>query len=363
MTRGRHHRKPRPAARRTPDPAAARPDTAHLHSVGLDSGRLGSARLGRDCLDRGCPDSARPAAEELPTRPTPTAPPSGAAARATVRGGTAPGAPGFRRTSPPGRTPYAAVSAPAQAFETLCAAHTAALVRQVTVLTGRRRLARRAVDRAFHQAWQHWPEVAADRDPAGWVRAAAYEYALSPWHQPWLRRRPPAGTASGPDRALFAAVLALPRCYRRVLLLHDGVGLGLPETAAEVEATLPAAASRLARARAAVVARLPEIGEAPPALYGGILGRRLDGLTSAQPVRAVSARAVRLGSERRTRRWTAAAYSISGVFVVTTAVFAVLSPGRYVAEFRERPAVTASDPSAADPSAPDPSAADPAAGP
>ncbi|WP_432094868.1 sigma factor-like helix-turn-helix DNA-binding protein [Streptomyces sp. bgisy100] len=250
------------------------------------------------------------------------------------------------------------MSAPAQAFETLCAAHTAALVRQVTVLTGRRRLARRAVDRAFHQAWQHWPEVAADRDPAGWVRAAAYEYALSPWHQPWLRRRPPAGTAPGPDRALFAAVLSLPRCYRRVLLLHDGVGLGLPETAAEVEATLPAAESRLARARAAVAARLPEIGEAPSTLRGGILRRRLDGLTSAQPVRAVSARSVRLGSERRTRRWTAAACGITGAFVLTTAVFAVLSPGRYVPEVRERPAVTAPGPSAPGPSVGDPSAAD-----
>lgn len=43
------------------------------------------------------------------------------------------------------------------------------------------------MERAFQLAWHRWPEVAVDRDPAGWVRATAYEYALSP------------GTGSAPD--------------------------------------------------------------------------------------------------------------------------------------------------------------------
>lgn len=69
---------------------------------------------------------------------------------------------------------------PAQAFDALYAFCAPALVRQTYLLTGRRELARESVERAFQLAWQSWPEVALDRDPAGWVRATAYECALSP---------------------------------------------------------------------------------------------------------------------------------------------------------------------------------------
>lgn len=55
-----------------------------------------------------------------------------------------------------------------------------ALTRQAYLLTGRRRLSHEAVEQAFQQAWARWPEVAVDPDPVGWVRAAVYEYALSP---------------------------------------------------------------------------------------------------------------------------------------------------------------------------------------
>ena len=76
---------------------------------------------------------------------------------------------------------------PVQAFDALYAFCAPALVRQTYLLTGRRELARESVERAFQLAWERWPEVARDPDPAGWVRAAAHEYALSPWHR--LRRR------------------------------------------------------------------------------------------------------------------------------------------------------------------------------
>lgn len=114
------------------------------------------------------------------------------------------------------------------------------LARQTYLLTGRRTLALEAVERAFTQAWGRWPEVASDPDPVGWVRAAAYEYALSPWHR--FRRahrhadRPPAEPA---DRILLDALLALPAAHRRTVLLYDGVGLDLPDTAAETEASTP----------------------------------------------------------------------------------------------------------------------------
>ncbi|MFG3473263.1 RNA polymerase sigma factor [Streptomyces sp. NPDC047982] len=133
-----------------------------------------------------------------------------------------------------------------EAFDTLYARCATALFHQTFLLTGRRRLALESVARAFALAWERWPEVVADHDPVGWVRAAAYEYALSPWHR--LRRThravdPPPGEPGA--RALLDSLLALPPSYRRTLVLHDAVGLTLAETAAETEASTPATASRL----------------------------------------------------------------------------------------------------------------------
>ncbi|MGP3928144.1 sigma factor-like helix-turn-helix DNA-binding protein [Streptomyces sp. 8N616] len=209
------------------------------------------------------------------------------------------------------------------AFDALYTAHAADLVRQTYLLTGHRQLARRAVDHAFHQAWQRWPEVAVDRDPAGWVRAAAYEYALSPWHRLGrARRRRPAGR--GPGQALLTALLSLPESYRRALLLHDGVGLGLPETAAETEASTAATANRLMHARAAVAGLLPELREAPPALRAAVLRRMLGEQAATQHVRTQPAASVRAGSERRTRLWTRASYGLVGLFAVAALLATVL---------------------------------------
>ncbi|MCM2580650.1 sigma factor-like helix-turn-helix DNA-binding protein, partial [Streptomyces meridianus] len=179
--------------------------------------------------------------------------------------------------SPPARP--APAKGPAEAFDALYTAHAPGIVRQAYLLTGRRAHARRAARYAFETAWQHWPEVAAHADPAGWARAKAYDWALSPWHRLRPSHRPffsrgEAGPASGDP--LLAALLALPPSYRRALLLHDGVGLGLSATAAEVEASAQAAASRVVNARAAVAARLPGLpGE--PGRLAGMLAARLAG--------------------------------------------------------------------------------------
>ncbi|MFB6779738.1 sigma factor-like helix-turn-helix DNA-binding protein [Streptomyces sp. NPDC056352] len=221
---------------------------------------------------------------------------------------------------------------PAEAFDALYAKNAAALFRQTFLLTGRRSLSREAVERAFEQAWQHWPEVAVDRDPAGWVRAAAYEYAVSPWHR--LRRAhrdldpPPA--APGP-RALLDALLDLPPSYRRTLLLYDGVGLDLPETAAETEASTPAAASRLMNARAAVAEQVPELAEpSSPTGQSALLHEQLGALALTQPVAAMpAARAIRDGSEHKARLWTRAAIALTALIVGIALITTVTSPARY----------------------------------
>ncbi|MBT2507168.1 helix-turn-helix domain-containing protein [Streptomyces sp. ISL-98] len=278
------------------------------------------------------PQDTAPLPDATPpdTAPTPDAtPPESAPPPDTTPPDTAPtsdaSAPEPTPPAPPARTP-------AEAFDALYIRAAPALLRQAYLLTGRRRLAQEAVEYAFHLAWQRWPEVATDRDPAGWVRAAAYEYAMAPWHR--LRRahkrpdRPPTDPAT---RALLDALLRLRPTHRRALLLYDGLGLDLPDTAAETEASTPAAASRLLNARAALIERLPELAEAEtPAELSALLQQRLHALDQAVPqIGLVPARAVRTGSERKTSFWTRAALAFTALIVGATAFTVVNAPTRY----------------------------------
>ncbi|WP_406348106.1 DNA-directed RNA polymerase sigma-70 factor [Streptomyces sp. NBC_00144] len=219
---------------------------------------------------------------------------------------------------PPGVTP-------AEAFDMLYARAASGLVHQTYLLTGRHRLAGESVERAFHLAWQTWPEVATDRDPEGWVRAAAYEYAMSPWHRPSRRRRRRDRRGVDPAQLpLRDAVLRLPPAYRRTLLLYDGLGLDLPETAAETEASTPAAANRLLYARAAVARALPDLEE--PGLLQEHLGAlALAGAEATLP----EPRAVRTRSERRTRFWTRLTISCAVLLTAVTTFTLVTAPTHY----------------------------------
>ncbi|MGW7283172.1 helix-turn-helix domain-containing protein [Streptomyces sp. NPDC054844] len=224
----------------------------------------------------------------------------------------------------PEPTPATAALTPAQAFDALYEFGAPALVRQTFLLTGRRELARESVERAFQVAWEHWPEVARDRDPVGWVRAAAYEYALSPWQRFRLRHRHPEPPPADPgDRTLLNTLLRLPPPHRRTLLLYDGVGLGLPETAAETEASTPATANRLLHAREAVADRLLELADPE------VLHRRLAELASTERLRAARPPTVRMGSERRARFLTRAAIAFTVALIGTTALTLRTAPTHY----------------------------------
>ncbi|MFJ7771703.1 helix-turn-helix domain-containing protein [Streptomyces sp. NPDC097107] len=232
--------------------------------------------------------------------------------------------PGPRPEPTPEPTPAPTALTPAQAFDALYEFGAPALVRQTFLLTGRRELARESVERAFQVAWEHWPEVARDRDPVGWVRAVAYEYALSPWQRFRLRHRhPEPPPADHGDRTLLNTLLRLPPPHRRTLLLYDGVGLGLPETAAETEASTPATANRLLHAREAVADRLPELADPE------VLHRRLAELASTERLRAARPPTVRMGSERRARFLTRAAIAFTVALIGTTALTLRTAPTHY----------------------------------
>ncbi|MEU6286442.1 helix-turn-helix domain-containing protein [Streptomyces sp. NPDC046988] len=229
-----------------------------------------------------------------------------------------------RQEDEPEPAPEPVALTPAQAFDALYEFGTPALVRQTFLLTGRRELARESVERAFQTAWENWPEVARDRDPVGWVRAVAYEYALSPWQRFRPRNRHPEPPPADPgDRTLLNTLLRLPPRHRRTLLLYDGVGLDLPETAAETEASTPAAANRLLNARRAMADRLPELADPE------VLHRRLAEVASNERLRAAKPPTVRVGSERRARFWTRAAIAFTAALIGTTALTLRTAPTHY----------------------------------
>ncbi|WP_432102429.1 helix-turn-helix domain-containing protein [Streptomyces sp. bgisy091] len=218
------------------------------------------------------------------------------------------------------------------AFDALYDRTASGLTRQMYLLTGRRKLSREAVEHAFRVAWQRWPEVATDRDPAGWVRAASYAYAMSPWHG-WRRshRRPDPPPQDPARQALLGTLLALPPVNRRTLLLHDGVGLGLPETAAETEASTLAAASRLLNARAAVTDVFPELGRpTDPAARTALFQERLGALALTEHVpEPPPAPSVRRGSERVAELWTRAAICFGVLLIGATGFTLHTAPTHY----------------------------------
>ncbi|WP_367124364.1 hypothetical protein [Streptomyces phytohabitans] len=245
----------------------------------------------------------------------------------TAEAGTETEADGKR--SAPAERPVEQVGSAVLAFDALYTRHARALTRQAYLLCAHRRIAEHAVAHAFHLAWERWPEVAADRDPAGWVRAAVYEYALSPWHQlhPGCRATP-AHPGPPADRAMLDGLLRLPRTYRRALLLHDGLGLDVEATAAETEAGAAATSRRVGHAREALGASVPELREADEDRRPSLVRERLRLLAAAQPVRTPPPAVVRRCSERTTRRRTRAAVGLTLLVTAATAVSWVVSEGR-----------------------------------
>ncbi|MEY2231782.1 MULTISPECIES: helix-turn-helix domain-containing protein [Streptomyces] len=228
---------------------------------------------------------------------------------------------------PPARVP---VPGSAEAFDALYALAARDLARQAYLLTGRRALALEAVEKAFVQAWDRWPEVTTDPDPVGWVRAIAYEYALSPWHR--FRRahrhldKPPAEPA---DRILLDALLSLSPANRRTVLLYDGVGLDLPDTAAETEATTPTAGNRLVHAHADLADRIPELADVPLEKQSALLRDLFTALRPAVDLEPRPAAVVRGGGERRTRLWTRATLSLTAMIAVSTSYTLMTAPTHY----------------------------------
>ncbi|MYR25298.1 DNA-directed RNA polymerase specialized sigma subunit, sigma24 family [Streptomyces sp. LcepLS] len=218
--------------------------------------------------------------------------------------------------TPPAAEPLPLPGPPETAFATLYARAAPGLLRQAYLLTSRPRVALAALLSGFRQAWERWPEVARDPDPEGWVRAVVHESALSPWRGFGGRGRRAAPADAG-QAALAGALLRLPPPHRRVVLLYEGVGLDLPETAAEVEASTRAAAHRLLHARESLTAALPELAARPEQLAVRLRAFLAEGEVPGRPAPLSPETAladVRLSGRAR----TGAALTVAGLLAAST---------------------------------------------
>lgn len=151
-----------------------------------------------------------------------------------------------------------------------------------------------------------------------------------PWHRfRRAHRHPDKPPAEPADRILLDALLSLSPANRRTVLLYDAVGLDLPDTAAETEATTPTAGNRLVHAHADLADRIPELADVPLEKQSALLRDLFTALRPAVDLDPRAAAAVRGGGERRTRLWTRATLSLTAMIAVSTAYTLMTAPTHY----------------------------------
>jgi len=129
---------------------------------------------------------------------------------------------------------------------------------QLTAMTLDRELAADAVQEAYTRAWQRWARVSQLDNPTAWVRTVAWRIAVSQFRRKavankFLPRAQPEPTASEgvPEIGLdvIAALRALSHDHRRVLVLHEMVGMPVRDIAVETGLSEGTIKSRLSRGR------------------------------------------------------------------------------------------------------------------
>ena len=140
---------------------------------------------------------------------------------------------------------------------------------QAYVLTGDRESAQDLTQEALVRAWRHWDRITRYEDPEGWTRRVLHNLCIESWRRANRRRAVTPPAPSGPadvpvhHHELAQAMRSLPADQARALLLHDGLGMTVPETAAEIGAPEGTVRTWLHRARKVVAARI-EQSEQPP---------------------------------------------------------------------------------------------------
>lgn len=154
-----------------------------------------------------------------------------------------------------------------EAYDAFFQASWARLQGQAYVLTGSLEQAQDLTQEALLRAWTHWDRIAGYEDPEGWTRRVLHNLCIQSWRRSQTRRfdgprHTATAAASSTDEVpqdhviLAQAMRHLPGEQARALLLHDGLGMTVVETARELGVPEGTVKSWLSRTRKTVAADL-----------------------------------------------------------------------------------------------------------
>jgi len=136
---------------------------------------------------------------------------------------------------------------------------------QAYVLTGSLESAQDLTQEALLRAWKRWASVAAYEDPEGWTRRVLHNLCIESWRKGQTRRSMVKHEIAAPTEIplhhfqLAQAMRSLPGEQARALLLHDGLGMTVPEAAQELGVPEGTVRSWLSRTRKVIAARLDSL--------------------------------------------------------------------------------------------------------
>jgi RNA polymerase sigma-70 factor (ECF subfamily) len=135
---------------------------------------------------------------------------------------------------------------------------------QAYVLTGSQETAQDLTQEALLRAWKHWGKITAYESPEAWTRRVLHNLCIQSWRKTRPKRFarlheiPASAEVPAHHHLLAEAMRSLPGEQARALLLHDGLGMTVAETALELGAPEGTVKSWLSRSRKVVAARIEE---------------------------------------------------------------------------------------------------------
>ena len=155
-------------------------------------------------------------------------------------------------------------------MERLVAAYGTAVKRMCLLYLHDLSLAEDAAQETFLKAWRAYDTFRGDASEKTWLMRIAINTCRDMQRTGWFRHMDrrvtpddlPSGSVQFPqESSLVNEVMALPRRYREVVLLHYYQGLSLAETAAVLGSNINTVKSRLMRARKMLKTQLEGGGE------------------------------------------------------------------------------------------------------
>jgi RNA polymerase sigma-70 factor (ECF subfamily) len=149
-------------------------------------------------------------------------------------------------------------------FDTFYRSCSRRLYGQAYVLTGSREMAEDLTHEAFLRAWKHWQRIADYGDPEAWTRRVLHNLCIDSWRRSRAKvHKVPDPTPSSVEipthhLQLAEAMRSLTGQQARALLLHDGMGMSIADTAGDLGVPEGTVTSWLTRSRRIVAARLEQ---------------------------------------------------------------------------------------------------------